>query len=225
MVLVDQDRTAASRDLVDRFTRLGLLRDQGHGGHGGAVEPWLVEGRAQVALVIGRGYGADTAAGRTAVGPGDRRRHRLQLGGRGPRLRVADRLGRRSRAWSASRSTASPAGSSRPRRGWRRPPRGRSSSSRASGTTPTSRAAGSTCPAVLAMVLMLVTMMLPVDGGGAREGDRHPRADQRDPAPAVAAHPREARALRRHRPPRHAARSSSWPGGSSAFPCADRSCS
>jgi ABC-2 type transport system permease protein len=66
MVLVDQDRSAASRDLVNRFTSAGYFEIKGSEETVARVEPWLVEGRAQVALVIARGYGAATAAGRTA---------------------------------------------------------------------------------------------------------------------------------------------------------------
>lgn len=64
-VLVDQDRTQESRHLADRFAGSGYFRIVGAEDAPGAIEPWLVEGRAQLALVIGPGYGADIAAGRT----------------------------------------------------------------------------------------------------------------------------------------------------------------
>ncbi|MCP4663687.1 MAG: ABC transporter permease, partial [bacterium] len=64
-VLVDQDRTAASRALTDRFTVSGYFELVGVEDRVSAVEPWLVSGRAQVALVIGAGYGEAVAAGRT----------------------------------------------------------------------------------------------------------------------------------------------------------------
>jgi ABC-2 type transport system permease protein len=63
-LLVDQDRTPASRALVDRFTGSGYFDLVGAVDTAGEVEPWLVDGRAQVALVIPGGYGKDVAAGR-----------------------------------------------------------------------------------------------------------------------------------------------------------------
>jgi ABC-2 type transport system permease protein len=64
VVLVDQDRTAASRDLVDRFQGSGYFRVAGAEDGVGAVDPWLIEGRAQIALVIAAGFGDDAIAGR-----------------------------------------------------------------------------------------------------------------------------------------------------------------
>jgi ABC-2 type transport system permease protein len=64
-VLVDQDRSPASRRLVERFTGSGYFEIKGGEDTVLAVEPWLVGGRAQVALVIPLGYGEDDAAGRT----------------------------------------------------------------------------------------------------------------------------------------------------------------
>jgi ABC-2 type transport system permease protein len=63
-VLVDQDRTAASRELVERFT--GSLYFDVVGGEDtvDGVEPWLLSGRAQIALVIAPGFGDAAAAGR-----------------------------------------------------------------------------------------------------------------------------------------------------------------
>src|SRR5262245_4140317 len=65
-VLVDQDRTSASRSLVDRFTGSGYFELVGSEETADAAEPWLLDGRAQIALVVARGYGADLLAGRTA---------------------------------------------------------------------------------------------------------------------------------------------------------------
>jgi ABC-2 type transport system permease protein len=64
-VLVDLDRTAESRSLVDRFTGSGYFRIVAAEDAVGGIDPWLVGGRAQLALVIGAGYGADLAGGRT----------------------------------------------------------------------------------------------------------------------------------------------------------------
>jgi ABC-2 type transport system permease protein len=63
-LLVDQDRTPASRSLVDRFTGSGYFALAGAVATPDQVEPWLVDGRAQVALVIPGRYGEDVAAGR-----------------------------------------------------------------------------------------------------------------------------------------------------------------
>jgi ABC-2 type transport system permease protein len=63
-VLVDQDKSAASRDLVSRFVNSGYFEVVGAEEQTGAVEPWLLRGDAQVALVIGDGYGSALAAGR-----------------------------------------------------------------------------------------------------------------------------------------------------------------
>jgi ABC-2 type transport system permease protein len=66
MVVVDQDRSPGSRELVDRFVASGYFtllatEDSPH-----AIDPWLVSGRAHVALVIGPGYGAAREGGHTA---------------------------------------------------------------------------------------------------------------------------------------------------------------
>lgn len=63
-LLVDQDRTPDSRRLVERFSGSGYFRIVGSEDSAEAVEPWLVEGRAQVALVIASGYGDAVAGGR-----------------------------------------------------------------------------------------------------------------------------------------------------------------
>jgi ABC-2 type transport system permease protein len=66
MVLVDQDRSPGSRELLDRFVSSGYFtlvaaEDSPH-----AIDRWLVSGRAQVALVIGPGYGAAREGGPAA---------------------------------------------------------------------------------------------------------------------------------------------------------------
>jgi ABC-2 type transport system permease protein len=63
-LVVDQDRTPASRALVDRFTGSGYFAIAGQVATAEQAEPWLVDGRAQVALVIPGGYGEDVAARR-----------------------------------------------------------------------------------------------------------------------------------------------------------------
>jgi ABC-2 type transport system permease protein len=63
MVLVDQDRSAASRDLVSRFVRSGYFELAGIEPTAQQIEPWLVSGRAQLGLVIGAGFGEALASG------------------------------------------------------------------------------------------------------------------------------------------------------------------
>ncbi len=64
LLLVDQDRTAASRDLVDRFTASGHFELVGQEPSTDGVDRWLAAGRAEVALVIGAGFADAVAAGR-----------------------------------------------------------------------------------------------------------------------------------------------------------------
>ncbi len=66
LLLVDQDRTQASREMLDRFLGSGYFRLAGTEDLTGRIEPWLVRGRAQVALVLGAGYG-EAAAGKGAA--------------------------------------------------------------------------------------------------------------------------------------------------------------
>ena len=63
LVLVDRDHSAASRDLVERFQATGAFVLVGSEDSLSSIEPWLVAGKAQVALVIGAGYAAARAAG------------------------------------------------------------------------------------------------------------------------------------------------------------------
>jgi ABC-2 type transport system permease protein len=63
MVFVDQDHTAASRALLERFTSSGYFELLGVERAVKDVDPWLESGDAQVALVIGPGYGEALAAG------------------------------------------------------------------------------------------------------------------------------------------------------------------
>ncbi len=65
MLLVDQDRSAASRELVTSFVSSSYFELVGTEDAVGDVEPWLVPGHADMALVIGPGYGQAVAAGQT----------------------------------------------------------------------------------------------------------------------------------------------------------------
>jgi ABC-2 type transport system permease protein len=67
MVLVDQDRSAASRELVDRFVESGYFEIVGTCERAAEVDRWLVTARAQLGLVIGQGFGASLASSRQAA--------------------------------------------------------------------------------------------------------------------------------------------------------------
>jgi ABC-2 type transport system permease protein len=67
MVLVDQDRSMASRDLVTRFVRSGYFEVAGTEERAEDVDRWLVTSRAQLGLVIAPGFGSALAAGRTGA--------------------------------------------------------------------------------------------------------------------------------------------------------------
>lgn len=65
LLLVDQDHSQAARRLVDRFVGSPYFELVGSEETAEDVEPWLVSGRAQVVLVVGEGYGEAVASGRT----------------------------------------------------------------------------------------------------------------------------------------------------------------
>jgi drug efflux transport system permease protein len=67
MVLVDQDRSAASRDLATRFVRSGYFEVVGACERAEDVDRWLVTSRAQLGLVVPPGFGTAVASGRTAA--------------------------------------------------------------------------------------------------------------------------------------------------------------
>jgi ABC-2 type transport system permease protein len=149
MVLVDQDRSPASRALVERFTGAGTFDLVGAEDGPAAIDPWLVEGRAQLALVIAPGYGEAVAAGRAprvqVIADGtDANSSGLGLGyasqilaGAGAQMAAARRVPGMSR--TAGRYELVP-------RVW---------------YNPDLKSRWFYVPAVIAMVLMLVTMILP----------------------------------------------------------------
>lgn len=65
-LLFDLDRSAASRSLASRFTASGYFDFVAAPASALEVEPWFLTGRAQMALVIHHGFNEDLAAGRTA---------------------------------------------------------------------------------------------------------------------------------------------------------------
>jgi drug efflux transport system permease protein len=164
MVLVDMDRTAASRDLVERFTGSGYFEIVGTEDGAGGIDPWLVTGRAQVALVIRDGYGEAVGAGHTpsvqviadgtdsnsaVLGLGYASRIVSGVGMERIRAKIED-LARRS---AAAGSTAGAA-------------RARAASARIDLApriwyNPDLKSRWFYVPAILAMTLMLMTLILP----------------------------------------------------------------
>jgi ABC-2 type transport system permease protein len=154
LLVVDQDRSAESRALIDRFTGSGYFDLVGSEDAAERVEAWLVRGRAQLALVIGAGYGeavlsrgrprvqviADgTDANSAVVGLGYASRI---LAGAGAELLQA----RLSRATALAGLSASAGRIELVPRVW---------------YNPDLKTRWFYVPAVLAMVLILVTTMLP----------------------------------------------------------------
>ena len=150
IVLVDEDRTAESRGLVERFTGSGYFDLVGSEDTASRVDRWLVDGRAQVALVIAAGYGDAAGSGRrprvqaiadgtdansAVLGLGYASRIVAEAGGE---LLLA-RLGPRGPTGALAQVELVP-------RVW---------------YNPDLKSRWFYVPAVLAMVLMLVTMMLP----------------------------------------------------------------
>lgn len=165
LLLVDGDQSVASRALTESFTASGYFEIKGSAPTADAAEPWLVEGLAQVVLVIPEGYGADLAAGRSpslqvladgtdansaVVGLGYASRIIAEMGGalQQSRLRTL-----KARTAALARSTGQPLA---------RPPEvGRIEVMPRIFYNPDLKTRWFYVPAVLAMVLMLVTMMLP----------------------------------------------------------------
>lgn len=150
LVLVDQDRSRASRDLVERFTGSGYFDLVGSEDTAAAVEPWLVRGRAQLGLVIAPGYGEDLLRGRrpSVQVLADGTDANSAVVGMGYAARIVSGLG----AEAVERQLSERGGGAglarielRPRVWY----------------NPDLKSRWFYVPAVLAMVLMLVTMILP----------------------------------------------------------------
>ncbi len=165
LLLVDRDHSVASRALTERFTASGYFEIKGSVPTAEAAEPWLIEGLAQVVLVIPEGYGNDLAAGRSprlqvladgtdansaVVGLGYASRIIAEMGGSLQQARLQT-LNRRSA--ELARRLGTPMA---------RPPSiGRIEIVPRVFYNPDLKTRWFYVPAVLAMVLMLVTMMLP----------------------------------------------------------------
>ncbi|MBW8873740.1 MAG: ABC transporter permease [Acidobacteria bacterium] len=153
MVLVDQDRSPASRALVERFTGAGTFDLVGAEDGPAAIDPWLVEGRAQIALVIADGYGEAVAEASAGHPP------RVQV--------IADGTDANSSGLGLGYASQILAGAGAEMVAARRVPGG---ARMASGRyelvprvwyNPDLKSRWFYVPAVIAMVLMLVTMILP----------------------------------------------------------------
>jgi len=151
LLLVDEDRSRQSRELVDRFTGSGYFNLVGGVDTAAEVEPWLQEGRASVALVIAPGYGGAVVAGRTA--------HVQAIADGSDSNSAGIGLG------YAARIVAEAGGemiAARLERSGRRPPAvGRIELVPRVWYNPDLKSRWFYVPAVVGMVLMLVTMMLP----------------------------------------------------------------
>ncbi len=165
LLLVDGDHSMASRELVERFDASGYFEIKGSVPTAQQAEPWLVEGRAQVVLIIPEGYGTDLNAGRSprlqvladgtdansaVVGLGYASRIISEMGGDLQRVRLETET---RRSVEAARRLGVPVA---------RPPSiGRIEVMPRIFYNPDLKTRWFYVPAVLAMVLMLVTMMLP----------------------------------------------------------------
>jgi ABC-2 type transport system permease protein len=139
MVLLDDDHGAASRALVDRLLASGYFRLVGSVAGESEIEPELVRGRAQIALVIPPGFGRDVAAGRAP-------RVQLIVDGSDSTSAVVG-LSYASRIIGAAGGRVeAPGGVELASRVW---------------YNPDLKSRWFYVPAILAMVLMLVTMILP----------------------------------------------------------------
>lgn len=150
LLLVDQDRSAASRELVDHFTASGYFELVGSEDSPAAIDPWLLSGRTQLALVIAPGYGEALAAGRApevqVIADGtDSNSSGLGLG---YASRIMADLGIEIRRSSLNRPGM-------------HPPTGVFELEPRVWYNPDLRSRWFYVPAILAMVLMLVTMILP----------------------------------------------------------------
>jgi len=151
-VLVDQDRSAASRDLARRFVESGYFEIVANEERADAVDRWLVTSRAQMGLVVPTGFGAAIAAARPTslqivVDGTDAASANVALG----------YAGALARAYGAEVSPA-------PRDGTRRPRGGQIELVPRVFYNPDLKSRWFYVPAVLAMILMIMTMLLSAMG-------------------------------------------------------------
>jgi ABC-2 type transport system permease protein len=163
LVLVDQDRSSASRELLDRFTGSGYFHLAGAEDTVDAVDPWLIEGRAQVALVIARGYGEDLASGRTPRVQviADGTDSNSAVVGLGYASRIVAEAGAEAQASRLRREAALAAAAAAPAPAALRARPGTIDLVPRVWYNPDLKSRWFYVPSILAMTLMLVTMILP----------------------------------------------------------------
>ncbi len=154
LLVVDQDRTASSRALVERFTASRNFEFAGAATDGEAIDRAFFEGTAQLALVIRSGYGSALAAGHAGevqvVADGSD----AVSAGQGLGFAAAVILAAEEES-AARRAAASGAG-------WARGPGGPALELVPRVLyNPDLRSRWFYVPAILAMVLLLTTMVLP----------------------------------------------------------------
>jgi ABC-2 type transport system permease protein len=150
LLLVDQDRTPQSRALADRFTGSGYFQLAGTAFDAGEIEYWLRHDRAKVALVIADGYGEATSRG-------GRPRVQVIADGTDSNSAVVG-LGYASRIVAAAGVDMV---AERVQRSGRRLAQGRIELVPRVWYNPDLRSRWFFVPAVVALVLILITMMLP----------------------------------------------------------------
>ncbi len=87
VLIVDADRSSASRDIVARFAASPTFMIVDVVSSPNEIDAYLDQGRAWLAVTIPRGFADGLHSGAPADDPGDRRRQRRELGGGGGRLR------------------------------------------------------------------------------------------------------------------------------------------
>ena len=147
LLLVDRDHTAASRQLVDRFTASGYFELVGTADSVAGVDPWLVTGRAQMALVIGAGYGEAAEGGGAAA---------VQILADGSDAASTGIVGRENARLLALRSARAAIGGG----AFARRLAGRLELASRVWYNPDLRSRWFYVPAILAMVLMVMTLVL-----------------------------------------------------------------
>jgi len=153
-VLVDQDRSATSRELVHRFVESGYFEVVGTAERATEVDRWLVTSRAQLGLVIGQGFGTALASARGAavqlvVDGSDAASANVALGYASSVVREFGALALERRASAA---------------GAGRPAAGQAALVPRVFYNPDLKSRWFFVPAVLAMILMVMTMLLSAMG-------------------------------------------------------------
>jgi ABC-2 type transport system permease protein len=146
MVLVDQDRTAESRRLTERFLSSGYFEIVADEATVNGVEPYLVKGNAQIALVISTGFGKDLLSNRSPALQviADGTDSTSAIVGLGYASRIIESEG--ARLMQAATQTSRPSRVEIIPRAW---------------YNPDLKSRWFYLPAILAMILLLITMVMP----------------------------------------------------------------